>query len=77
MATGKAPIYHEKDVIPNPELLKQLNEAVLNLEEKMKATIVIHRGEHEVGFGVSKAQRGIAADAVISIAKAIKTLKGW
>jgi hypothetical protein len=30
-----------------------------------------------VGFGVDKTQRGIAADAVISIAKAIKALKGW
>ncbi len=74
---AKGPIYREKDVVANVELLNQLSEAVSELESKMKASISISRGMTGAGFGVNKAQRGIAADAVISIAKAIKALKGW
>lgn len=77
MAATKGPIYRVEGAIGNPELLGQLREAVLELETKMKASVVISRNGAGMGFGVNKAQRGIAADAVISIAKAIKTLKGW
>ncbi len=73
----KARIYKEKDVICNEDLLKQLNHAYVELEEQMKAVIPIKKGNRTIGYGVSKTQRGIAADAVISIAKAIKALKGW
>lgn len=77
----KGPIYEEKGVIGNPELLSQLNAAFVELEEKMKALIPIKKGNFSgsriVGYGVDKAQRGIAADAVISIARAIKSSKGW
>lgn len=79
--TAKGPIYKEEGVISNPELLDQLNVAFVELESKMKALIPIKKGNYSgsciVGYGVNKAQRGIAADAVISIAKAIKSLKGW
>ena len=77
MAAIKANIYEEKDVICNQDLLEQLKNAVEILEERMKATVPISKGTCKVGFGVSKTQRGIAADQVISIAKAIKSLKGW
>lgn len=77
MATYKAPIYDSEGLIGNPELLDQLREAVFELEIKMKASVSISRGGAEVGFGINKAQRGIAADSVISVAKAIKALKGW
>lgn len=78
MARAKGPIYEEKDVIGNPDLLKQLQEAIEVLEEKMRAKIPITKGTtYVVGYGVSKAQRGIAADAIISIARAIKSLRGW
>jgi hypothetical protein len=73
----KASIYKEKGAPNNDILLDQLKDAVGELEDKMNANIPIFKGEREVGFGVNKAQRGIAADAVISIAKAIKALKGW
>lgn len=73
----KARIYKEEDVVGNPELLAQLREAVIELENKMKAAAPIMKGITRVGWGVSKAQRGIAADIVISIARAIKALKGW
>jgi len=73
----KARIYKEKDVVCDLDLLKQLNDAFIELEQQMKATISIHKGLCVAGYGVSKTQRGIAADAVISIAKAIKNLKGW
>lgn len=76
-----AKIYKEKDVICDEDLLKQLNGAYFELKERMRATVPINKGNSSgsttIGYGVSKTQRGIAADAVISIAKAIKLLKGW
>lgn len=78
MARAKGPIYKEENVIGNPDLLKQLREAIEILEEKMKANIPITKGTtYVVGYGINKAQRGIAADAVISIVRAIKSLRGW
>ena len=77
MAKTKGTIYKEENTISQPELLNQLMDAVRELEEKMKATVPIKRGQLRIGFGVSKTQRGIAADAVISIAKAIKSANGW
>lgn len=77
MATTKGPIYLTKDSSTNQALLNQLKDAVLVLEDAMIASIPITKGEEDVGFGVSKAQRGIAADFVVSIAKVIKNLKGW
>lgn len=74
----KGRVHKKEETIENPELLDQLTQAVLELEAKMRATIPITRGgANTIGFGVNKAQRGIAADSVISIAKAIKALKGW
>jgi hypothetical protein len=70
---AKASIYSEDGAICNSDLLRQLNEAILELEDKMKASIPIFKGTLTVGFGVNKIQRGIA----ISVAKAIKALKGW
>jgi len=43
----------------------------------MQAAAPILKGTRRVGWGVNKAQRGIAADTVISITRAIKSLKGW
>jgi hypothetical protein len=77
MATAKGPIFQLKGSIGNPELLDQLQEAVEELAIRMKATVPIKKGQVEVGFGVDKTQRNIAADAVISIVKAIKSVKGW
>jgi len=77
MASSKGPIYKEEGCIGNAELLGQLKISVEELEVKMKASKAISRGGHPVGFGVDKLQRGIAADKIISIAKAIKSLKGW
>lgn len=76
---GRASVYKEKGVIPTADLglLKQLNEAVVELEVRMEISKQIYGGLHKIGFGVDKTQRGIAADSVISIAKAIKALKGW
>lgn len=74
---AKAPYYDEEGQIGNQDLLTQLRQAVENLEEEMRASIPISRANHRVGFGVSKAKRGIAADSVISIARGIKVLKGW
>lgn len=77
----KAPVYKEEGTIEGSELLKQLKYALVELEGRMKASIPINkhsvRGITTIGYGVSKTQRGIAADSVISIAKAIKALKGW
>ncbi len=81
MAAHKATIHKLEGLIDKPELLDQLRDAVAELEVKMKASIPINRntvtGSQTVGYGVSKAQRGIAADSVISIARAIKALRGW
>jgi len=77
MAVVKAPVFTEEGTIGNPELLHQLNMAIEELSIKMRATVPIHQGTRRVGFGVNKTQRGIAADSVIAIAKAIKSSKGW
>lgn len=73
----KASVYTERGAMCNTDLLNQLRDAILELEDKMKASTPIFKGEREVGFGVSKVQRGIAADTVISVVRAIKALKGW
>lgn len=73
----KANIYKEEDQIGNPELLTQLEEAVIELGKKMEATMPIKKDGLRVGWGVNKAQRGIAADKIISITRVIKSLKGW
>ena len=77
MARANGPIYTKENTIGDFDLLKQLQEAIIVLEETMKADISITKGPTRVGYGVNKAKRGIAADAVISIARAIKSLKGW
>ena len=76
MAT-KGNIYLDKNYLGDQSMLNQLKEAVIELEENMKASVPIVRGGCRVGWGVNKAQRGIAVDSVISIARAIKALKGW
>lgn len=73
----KAPIYREEGIIGNKELLDQLKIAIDQLEIKMKASTVIYKGTQSIGFGVNKLQRNLAADTVIVVAKAIKSLKGW
>ena len=74
----KAKIYQEKGIVGDADLLVQLRNAVDELEEKMKTSVPIFKGSvSSIGFGVDKAQRGIAVDTVISIARAIKTLRGW
>lgn len=73
----KASVYLDKGAICNSGLLDQLREAVFQLEEDMRAKVPIFRHDRVLGYGVRKSQRGISADAVISVAKAIKSLKGW
>lgn len=74
---NKAPIYSEENQIGATQLLGQLKEAVIELEAKMQAAAPITKAGCRVGWGVNKVHRGIAADSVISIARAIKGLKGW
>ena len=74
---NKGPIYREKGTATNCDLLKQLYAAVAILEENMYADSEIYNGVHTAGWGVKKLNRSIAADSVISIARAIKALKGW
>jgi hypothetical protein len=76
----KGPLYEEKDFIANGDtaMLDQLKNAVAELETRMRTSKPISGYRIKPGlFGVDKAQRGIAADSVISIARAIKALKGW
>jgi len=77
MATRVAPIYKEKDTLVESGLLDQLQEAVCILGNKLVADKTIMRNGHTVGYGIDKTQKDIAADRVISIAKAIKSKKGW
>jgi len=63
--------------LPDKDLLSQLKGAVQELETKMIAVLPINKGGNPVGYGVNKTQRNIAAEAVISIAKAIKGGPGW
>lgn len=74
---NRGPIYKEKNAATNADLLKKLHEAVAILEDNMYANSEIFNGVHKAGWGVKKLDRSIAADSVISIARAIKALKGW
>lgn len=74
---NKAPIYREEGIIGNKELLDQLKVAVNELEIRMKASKTVYKGVRQIGFGVDKLQRNLAADTVIAVARAIKSLKGW
>jgi len=58
-------------------LINQLREAVERLAEESRAVVPISKAQCVIGYGVNKSQRGIAADSVISIAKAIKSIGGW
>jgi len=71
------PVYKLEGSIGGPELLDQLKEAVVILEEKMKATVKVRLHNGNQVFGVKKNQRDIAAEAVIAVAREIKKLKGW
>jgi len=77
MATSKGPIYKEKDTVVGEDLLMQLEAAVGELAQKMKATVPIQRGGHRVGWGVDKLHRNLSADRIIAVARAIKSLGGW
>lgn len=74
---AKDKIYREDDYLANSDLADQLREAVSHLIEEMKTSIPINKSLVGLGFGVSKTKRSIAADSVISITRAIKSLKGW
>ncbi len=74
---AKAKIYLEKDHLADADLINQLRDAVERLEIYSRAVKPINKGGHPCGFGVDKTQRSIAADEVLSIAKAIKSKGGW
>lgn len=74
---NKSQIYKEEGAFPDEKMFNQLQAAVDELEYRMRASQPIQRDGNRVGFGVNKVQRGIAADSVISIVRAIKSLKGW
>ena len=76
---ARASIHKEDDSLldSDKELVSQLQNAMLTLIDEMRSSIPIKKGQCTIGYGVSKAKRGIAADSVISIARAIKALKGW
>lgn len=74
---SKAKIYKEENQLVDADLINQLREAVEHLSEVSKATKPIFRSQCLVGYGVDKSQRSIAADAITSITKAIKSLGGW
>ncbi len=74
---SKAKIYNEEGYPADADLIQQLHEAVERLEEESRAVLPISKAQCRIGYGVNKSQRGIAADSVISITKAIKSKGGW
>ena len=74
---AKARIYVEENHPADADLINQLREAIEHLEYVSRATKPIFRGDSQVGYGVDKSQRGIAADSIISIIRAIKSKGGW
>ena len=77
MAKLKAPVYKEKDKIICEELLSQLLTAYENLKISCHACVPIKQGSLNYGYGVSGSKKSICCDAVISIVKEIKKIKGW
>ena len=76
MAT-KAKIFSEINYPADAALINQLRDAVERLAESSKAVVPISKARCVIGYGVNKSQRGIEADSVISITKAIKSIGGW
>jgi hypothetical protein len=74
---AKGPIYKIANEVADKNLYDQLVQAMERLKETMIPRQDITRLGKIVGYGVDKAQRSIAADAVISIAKQIKARPGW
>lgn len=74
---AKAPFYQSKDDCVDQDLLTQLCDAIEILKQSMIPSCKIKKGIEQVGFGVKKAQRSIAADTVIAITKQIKARPGW
>lgn len=74
---AKARMYKEENHPADADLINQLREAVEHLADVSRATKPIFKIDRLVGYGVDKSQRSIAADAITSITKAIKSLGGW
>lgn len=72
-----SPIYPEKNQPTNEDLIKRLQVAVEDLRLEMQTTIPIRKAHCTIGFGVDKLRRNMAADTVISIARAIRSIKAW
>jgi len=62
---------------PPKDLMDKIWAAVIDLEEASKAVIPIKKGHCTVGYGVSKSDKAITCDAVMSIVRVIKSSKGW
>lgn len=58
-------------------LITELRAAIQAAEDATRATRPIGRGATRVGYGVGKAQKAIACDQLIAIARQIKAIKGW
>ena len=73
------PIYKEENILPKEYeiLIGSLRENVTTLETKLRTTVPISKGGYRVGYGVSKIDKNIACDGLISIIKGIKSIRSW
>lgn len=59
------------------DLMSKLWAAIEDAKRASEAKVAISRGSHRVGYGVSKEDKAIACDAIMSIVRQIKSSKAW
>lgn len=77
MAKVKAPIYKDKNSHCCEDLMEKLLREIEGLNFECRANLPISKGNMRAGYGINKSNKDIACDAIISIVKEIKKIKGW
>jgi hypothetical protein len=72
-------------LVTPPDLVKQLADAVSDLEKACQAVVPVSRPPQKKaglykgakGYGINAAKKAIACDTAMSILKQIKAVRGW
>ena len=72
-------------LVAPPDLVKQLSEAVSDLEKACQAVVPVSRPPQEKaglyrgakGYGIDHSQKAIACDHAMAILKQIRAVRGW
>ncbi len=60
-----------------PDLMSELAQAITDLEAACRAVVPISNGSRRVGYGINQSRKAIACDAIVSIVKELRKVRGW